>query len=83
MLETQTIPDKKDPNGKAIGSVLIGIVSILGIFLIGYGGILSVAGLLLGIFALSETKKLRQKGRKLAGFGIIFNCIGIISLYFK
>lgn len=82
-METQIIPEKKGINGKALGSVLIGIMSVFGIFLIGYGAILSAAGLLLGILALGETKKLRQKGRKLAMFGVIFNCMGIISLLFK
>ena len=82
MLETQKNPDKKDTNEKAIGSLLIGIVSIIRIFLVGYGGILSVAGLLLGIFGLREIKKLRQKGIKLAVVGIGFNCLGIVSLFF-
>lgn len=82
-METQPIRDKKVHNGKAIGSVLIGILSIFGIFLIGYGAILSVTGLLLGIFALRETLELTQKGKRLAVFGIIFNCIGIISLILK
>lgn len=80
-MDTQIIQEKKDINGKAIGSVLIGIVSILGIFLVGYGAIISVAGLLLGIFALREIKRLTQKGRKLAVFGMISNCIGIVSLF--
>lgn len=78
-METQIIPF----NRKAIGSVLIGFVSMFGIFLVGYGAILSIAGLLLGIFAISETKRLGQKGIILATFGIIFNCIGIFSLLLK
>ncbi|SDN39061.1 DUF4190 domain-containing protein [Bacillus sp. OK048] len=82
MLKTQVIPENKGTNGKAVGSLLIGILSIFGIFFIGYGAILSVAGLLLGIIGLRETKKLRQKGRNIAMVGIIFNCLGIFSLFF-
>lgn len=83
MLGTQKNPDKKDTNGKAVGSLLIGIGSIIGIFLVGNGAILSVAGLLLGIIGLRETNKLRQKGIKLAMVGIISNCLGIVSLFFN
>lgn len=82
MLETQNNTDKKDTNGYAIGSLLIGMVSIIGIFLVAKGSILSVVGLLLGITGLRETKKLRQKGIQLAVVGIIFNCLGIVSLFF-
>ncbi|WP_223068659.1 DUF4190 domain-containing protein [Paenibacillus caui] len=81
-METQIIPENKGTNGKAVGSLLIGILSIFGIVIIGNGAVLSLAGLLLGILGLRETKKLRQKGRKLAVAGIIFNCLAIVSLFF-
>ena len=63
--------------------MLIGIVSIFGVFLVGHGSILSIAGILFGIKALREIKKLSQKGRNLAVLGIILNCIGIASLLFN
>ncbi len=82
MLETQRNPDKQDMNKEAIGSLLIGIVSMIGIFLVGNGTVLSAAGLLLGVLSLREAKKLRQKGAKLAAAGLILNCLGIVSLFF-
>lgn len=82
MLETQKNPNKKDINKEAIGSLLLGIVSMIGIFLVGNGTALSLAGLLLGVLSLREARKLRQKGAKLAVAGIILNCLGIVSLFF-
>ncbi|WP_338473060.1 DUF4190 domain-containing protein [Niallia sp. XMNu-256] len=82
MLETKIILENIGMNGKAIGSLLLGIVSTFGIFLVGYGGILSIAGLLLGLFALTEIKKFKLKGRISAVIGVILNCIGIISLLY-
>lgn len=77
------IPEKKGINGKAVGSVLIGIVSILGIILVGDGSALGAAGLLLGLFALREIKSLGQQGRGLAVFGVILNFISIVRLFLK
>ena len=79
LLDTQDIQEIKVTNGKAIGSLIIGIVSILGLILKEGGTILSVAGLLLGMIGLRETKQLKQNGGKFAIAGIICNCLGIFS----
>lgn len=65
LLDTQDIQEIKVTNGKAIGSLIIGIVSILGLILIEGGTILSVVGLLLGMIGLRETKQLKQNGGNL------------------
>ncbi len=72
--------ENKGINGKAIGSLIIGIISILGFILIEGDSILSIAGLLLGIIGIREIKKFKQNGRSLALTGVIFNCFGILVL---
>lgn len=82
MLNSQGIQEVKGTNGKAIGSLIIGLVSILGLIFIDGGTILSVAGLLLGMIGLRETKQLKQNGGKFAIAGIICNCLGFFGLFF-
>ena len=82
MLNTKDIEEIKVTNGKALGSLIIGIVSILGLILLEGGTILSVVGLLLGMIGIRETKQLKQNGGKFAVAGIICNCLGIVSLFF-
>jgi uncharacterized membrane protein len=67
-------------NGKAVGSLLIGLISIAGIMLVGEGAVLSLAGLILGFTGLRETKQGEQTGFRAAAAGLILNAIGIISL---
>lgn len=69
--------ERKEINGKAVGSLLIGIISLLGLFLVGSGGILSVAGLFLGVFSLKD----KQWGRNVGLTGIALNLIGVFSLF--
>ena len=82
LLNTIDNQEIKVTNGKAIGSLIIGILSILGLILIEGGTFLSVGGLLLGMIGLRETKQLKQNGGKLAIAGVICNCFGIVSLFF-
>ncbi|SES44652.1 DUF4190 domain-containing protein [Psychrobacillus sp. OK032] len=82
-MDAQETQEIKVTNGKAMGSLIIGIVSILGIILLEGGLILSVLGLLLGMIGLRETKQLKQNGSKFAIAGIICNCLGVFSLFFK
>jgi hypothetical protein len=67
-------------NGKALGTLILGIISILGLIFIKEGTLLSIAGLLLGIISLKEIKQYKQIGRKLALVGIVFNLIGFIGI---
>ena len=67
-------------NGKALGTLILGIISILGLIFIKEGTHLSIAGLLLGIISLKEIKQFKQMGRKLALVGIAFNLIGFIGI---
>ena len=62
LLNTQDIQEIKVTNGKAIGSLIISILSILGLILIEGGTFLSVGGLLLGMIGLRETQQLKQNG---------------------
>lgn len=80
-MNNQDIHEIQVTNGKAIGSVLIGIVSILGFILLERGTVLSLAGLFLGLIGLKETKQFNQTGGKLAIAGILFNCFGVVTLF--
>jgi hypothetical protein len=63
-------------NGKAISSLILGVLSIILFFCVGI--ILGVIGLILGIIALKEINRVKQEGRKLAITGIVCSVIGII-----
>ena len=66
-------------NGFAIGSLIIGCLSIIGLIFSQDGRLLSIMGILLGIIGLKEVKQFKQKGTKLALVGIILNCIGLVG----
>lgn len=69
-------------NGKAVFSLVIGILAVVGIFLVGEGTMIYVLGLFLGMVALVEIKTNKQDGLKIAWWGIILNCIGVLRLLF-
>jgi hypothetical protein len=77
LLNTQD--SEKTTNGKAIGSLIIGMISIFGLIFIEEGTLLSIAGLILGIMSLKETKPFKEIGSKLAMGGILLNFIGFIG----
>lgn len=65
-------------NGKAVASLILGILSIVTIIFVGLGIILGIIGLILGIIGLREIKRFKQEGRKMAITGIICSSLGII-----
>lgn len=65
-------------NGKAITSLILGILSMLFAILGLVGLILSIIGLICGILGLREIKNLKQKGHKLAVSGMVCSVLGII-----
>jgi uncharacterized membrane protein len=70
---------EKVVNNKAAASLVIGVLTIIGLFVFEEGTLLSIVGLLLGVISLKETKQYKGKGRKLALVGIVFNLIGLIG----
>ena len=78
-METHIISESDGMNGKVIGSLLIGIVSLFGIFLVQQGSLLSLVGLLLASVGLIEIKQRSQKGYVIALLGLVLNSIGILS----
>ncbi|HJD51349.1 MAG TPA: DUF4190 domain-containing protein [Candidatus Rothia avistercoris] len=64
------------PKGLAITSLILGILSFLGGWII-LGGILGIVGLVLGIVALRKTKT-GGGGKGLAITGIVFSSLGIL-----
>ncbi|WML56468.1 DUF4190 domain-containing protein [Neobacillus sp. PS2-9] len=67
--------ENKISNGKAIASLILGILSIITVILPGV--ILGIIGLILGIIGLKEINGFTQQGRKMAVAGIICSGIGI------
>ncbi|SDH90214.1 protein of unknown function [Alteribacillus persepolensis] len=66
-------------NGKAITSLVLGIVSLVMVFLfVVISPILSIVGLVFGIIALKEIKRTEQNGRGLAIAGNICSVVGLI-----
>ncbi|MGM0845670.1 MAG: DUF4190 domain-containing protein [Bacillota bacterium] len=70
---------EKNTNGKALGSLLMGIIAIAGLFFFKEGTILSIVGIVLGIISNKEIKQYEQKGSKLALVGMVFSLIGLVS----
>lgn len=64
------------PKGLAIASLILGVLSFLGGWII-LGGILGIVGLVLGIVALRKTKT-GGGGKGLAITGIVFSSLGIL-----
>lgn len=66
-------------NGKAIPSLILGILSILSLIIIPFLGILlGITGLTLGIIGLKEIKHFNQEGKKIAVSGVICSSLGIL-----
>ncbi|MCW3491693.1 DUF4190 domain-containing protein [Dethiobacter alkaliphilus] len=72
------VQESKITNGKAIASLVLGIVSIITTILSIIGLILGVIGLILGIIGLTEINHFKQEGRKVAVAGIICSSVGIL-----
>ncbi|WP_226666233.1 DUF4190 domain-containing protein [Metabacillus litoralis] len=69
-------------NGKAIATLILGILSILAIAFSGLGLLLGVTGLILGIIGLNEIKRFGHEGRKMAIVGIVCSCLSILITLF-
>ena len=65
-------------NGKATTSLILGVISILLVFVPFLGLILGVIGLILGIIGLIDIKDSKQVGKKLAISGIVCSSLGIL-----
>ena len=65
-------------NGKAIASLILGILSIVTSILTLVGIILGIIGLILGIVSLTEINRFTQEGRKMAVGGVICSSLGIL-----
>ncbi|WP_431802253.1 DUF4190 domain-containing protein [Halobacillus andaensis] len=65
-------------NGKAVASLVLGILSIVTMIIMVVGLILGAVGLVLGILGLKEIKRLGQEGKKMAVAGIICSSFGIV-----
>lgn len=66
---------------EAIFSLIIGVFSIVGVFLLGSGATLGGFGLGIAYIAHRDIKKSRRKGRKLMVSGIVCSLIGIVSSF--
>lgn len=64
-----------------MGSLLLGLVSIIGILFVGQGSFLSIAGILLGFIGVREINSFNQNGKGLAIIGMILNFVDIFSLF--
>jgi len=65
-------------NGKAITSLVLGIISIISAIIPFLGLILGVVGLIFGILGLQEVKRLGQGGKNISVSGIVCSSVGIL-----
>ncbi|WP_240376279.1 DUF4190 domain-containing protein [Bacillus piscicola] len=70
-------------NGKAITSLVLGILSVVCIFLIFFlSPLFGIVGLIFGIMAMKEVKRTGQSGRGMAIAGIVCSSTGIMLSLF-
>ncbi len=71
-------PAPTQNNGMAIASLVLGIISLLGICAAGFGGLLGIVAIILGVLARRKVK-LGQAGQGgLAIGGIVTGAIGVV-----
>ncbi|ADU30948.1 DUF4190 domain-containing protein [Evansella cellulosilytica] len=75
-VEERTLDDKQ--NGKAIAGLVLGICSIVFIIFWLFGIIIAVVGLVFSLLGLSEIKRTKQRGRKMAIAGLVCSIIGLL-----
>jgi hypothetical protein len=67
---------------EAVLCFLTGLISIVGVLLVGEGGIQGITALILAFIASKEIKEKELKGRKLVILGVICSIIGLLSYLF-
>ena len=65
-------------NGKAITSLVFGILSIIFMIISLLGITFAIIGLVFGFIGLNEIKRFKQEGRKMALAGVICSSIGVL-----
>jgi hypothetical protein len=85
MVDAEEVDTGLKDNGPALGSVLIGVASLLLAPLLSFGGILPgiaspVLGLTCGLWGLNVTKDLQRGGIKLAFAGVIVNTLVLMVM---
>lgn len=68
----QTVINEKKHSGKALASMILGIVSLIFWLIPLFGAPLSIVGLILGIIGRNSDRKGKAKA------GIIMNCIALV-----
>lgn len=67
---------------EAVLSIIIGILSILGVIFLDNGGTLGGFGLVIAYTAYKEIKESKQKGQTLIVLGAVCSLIGIVGSFF-
>lgn len=67
---------------EAVFTLILGLVSILGIVLVGKGGMLGLTGLIFAFIAHTEMKNRSLKGRNFVIAGVICSVIGLVSNFY-
>ncbi|KGX92297.1 hypothetical protein N781_18370 [Pontibacillus halophilus JSM 076056 = DSM 19796] len=70
----------KAMNKKALGSILIGTLAIIGPLLAEKGSILNIAGFILALMAVREIKLRGESGLAIACTAVALNLFGVITL---
>lgn len=68
--------EQKQSNGKAIASLVLGIVSLVCIFL-GYGALLGIILAIIGLIIGTQAKKENPSG--MATAGVVLSIIGLVA----
>lgn len=68
--------EQKQSNGKAIASLVLGIVSLVCIFL-GYGALLGIVLAIIGLIIGTQAKKENPSG--MATAGVVLSIIGLVA----
>lgn len=75
----QQQPPASPKNGVGIAALILGIISVLAFWTFGFGILLGIVAVILGIVGRNRAKRLEATNKGVATTGLVFGILGIIA----
>ncbi|MBT1192955.1 DUF4190 domain-containing protein [Rhodococcoides kroppenstedtii] len=75
----QQQPPASPKNGMGIAALILGIISVLAFWTFGFGILLGIVAVILGIVGRNRAKRLEATNKGVATTGLVFGILGIIA----
>ncbi len=75
----QQQPPASPKNGMGIAALILGIVSVLAFWTFGFGILLGIVAVILGVVGRNRAKRLEATNKGVATTGLVFGILGIIA----